>query len=81
MVIVMMTAWGRVTWETPVPPSADIAVAIVPVAIGAALGDILPGLTPKRLTFWGSRRDNLILGCVFVSADFFDIPTECILIL
>ncbi len=33
---VPMTVWGRVSWTEP-------TVAFVPMAIGAALGDILPG--------------------------------------
>lgn len=39
----LMTAWGRVHWGTPLLASADVAVAFVPMSIGAALGDILPG--------------------------------------
>ncbi|WP_323675026.1 DUF2391 domain-containing protein [Halorubellus sp. PRR65] len=41
--VVSMTAWGRVDWTTPVVAIAAISVAWVPMAIGAALGDILPG--------------------------------------
>lgn len=40
---VSMTAWGRVDWTDPALALATIAVAWVPMAIGAALGDILPG--------------------------------------
>lgn len=43
MAVVMMTAWGRVDWAHPVLASANVVVAIVPMSIGAALGDILPG--------------------------------------
>jgi len=38
-----MTAWGRVDWTDPTLAFASIAAAWVPMAIGAALGDILPG--------------------------------------
>jgi uncharacterized membrane protein len=38
-----MTAWGRVDWATPWLSLCTVAVAFVPMAIGAALGDILPG--------------------------------------
>lgn len=41
--VVSMTTWGRVDWATPAVAVAAIAVAWVPMAIGAALGDILPG--------------------------------------
>jgi|AntRauTorckE6833_2_1112554.scaffolds.fasta_scaffold03305_4 uncharacterized membrane protein len=41
--VVSMTAWGRVTWTDPEFALASIAIAWVPMAIGAALGDILPG--------------------------------------
>jgi uncharacterized membrane protein len=39
----LMTAWGRVSWASPVRATAQIVVAFVPMAIGASLGDILPG--------------------------------------
>jgi len=41
--LVMLTAWGRISWETPWLALANIVVAFVPMSIGAALGDILPG--------------------------------------
>jgi len=41
--VASMTAWGRVDWTEPTLALAGIAVAWVPMAIGAALGDILPG--------------------------------------
>ncbi|WP_227131551.1 TIGR02587 family membrane protein [Halorubellus salinus] len=41
--VVSMTAWGRVAWGEPLVAAAVISVAWVPMAIGAALGDILPG--------------------------------------
>ncbi|WP_203229097.1 DUF2391 family protein [Halobellus captivus] len=41
--LVVMTAWGRVEWSTPVLALATIVVAFVPMSVGAALGDILPG--------------------------------------
>jgi uncharacterized membrane protein len=41
--VVLLTAWGRVTWSEPWLAFATVSVAFVPMAIGAALGDILPG--------------------------------------
>jgi len=41
--VVLMTVWGRIDWGTPLLASAQTSVAFVPMAIGAALGDILPG--------------------------------------
>jgi len=40
--VVVMTAWGRVDWATPLFALADVVVAFVPMSVGAALGDILP---------------------------------------
>ncbi len=40
---VMMTIWGRVDWADPWLAISTASVAFVPMAIGAALGDILPG--------------------------------------
>ena len=40
---VAMTAWGRVDWTEPVLALSQVAVAFGPMAVGAALGDILPG--------------------------------------
>lgn len=40
---VMMTVWGRVDWATPWLAFAQVSVAYLPMAIGATLGDILPG--------------------------------------
>lgn len=40
---VMMTLWGTVDWATPVAAIAAISVAHLPMSIGAALGDIIPG--------------------------------------
>nr|WP_218153756.1 hypothetical protein [Halopelagius inordinatus] len=39
----LMTGLGRVEWATPGLAIADVVVAFVPMSIGAALGDILPG--------------------------------------
>jgi uncharacterized membrane protein len=39
----VMTAWGRVSWADPWLAVCQTAVAFVPMVIGAALGDILPG--------------------------------------
>lgn len=41
--VFMMTAWGRVDWGEPWLAICTISGAFVPMAIGAALGDILPG--------------------------------------
>jgi len=41
--VFMMTAWGRVDWADPWLAVCQISVAFVPMAIGAALGDLLPG--------------------------------------
>ena len=40
---VMMTAWGRVDWAAPLLALATVVAAFVPMSVGAALGDILPG--------------------------------------
>ncbi len=39
----VMTVWGRVGWADPWVALCQVAVAFVPMVIGAALGDILPG--------------------------------------
>jgi len=41
--VVMMTLWGRVDWAEPWLAACNVSVAFVPMAIGAALGDLLPG--------------------------------------
>jgi uncharacterized membrane protein len=41
--MVMLTAWGRIDWATPGLAMANVVVAFVPMSIGAALSDILPG--------------------------------------
>lgn len=41
--VVMLTTWGRISWDTPWTALANVVVAFVPMSIGAALGDILPG--------------------------------------
>ena len=41
--LVMMTAWGRVDWAEPWLAYCQVSAAFVPMAIGAALGDLLPG--------------------------------------
>lgn len=40
---VMMTVWGRIDWAEPWFATSQIFVAMVPMSIGGALGDILPG--------------------------------------
>jgi len=41
--LVVMTAWGRLTWADPWLALCQVSVALVPMAIGSALGDLLPG--------------------------------------
>ncbi|WP_335998645.1 DUF2391 domain-containing protein [Halorientalis halophila] len=41
--LAMSTAWGRVDWAEPWLAFCICVVAFVPMVIGAALGDILPG--------------------------------------
>lgn len=39
----LMTGWGRVDWADPWLAICQVTVAFAPMALGAALGDILPG--------------------------------------
>jgi len=39
----LLTAWGRIDWTEPSLAVANVVVAFVPMSIGAALGDLLPG--------------------------------------
>jgi uncharacterized membrane protein len=41
--VVLLTAWGRIDWVDPMVAASTVSVALVPMAIGAALGDIIPG--------------------------------------
>jgi uncharacterized membrane protein len=41
--LVAMTAWGRLDWARPWLSFCQASVALVPMVIGAALGDLLPG--------------------------------------
>ncbi|WP_251342283.1 DUF2391 family protein [Haloplanus halophilus] len=41
--VLLLTAWGRVDWGAPTLALANAVVAFVPMSIGAALGDLLPG--------------------------------------
>jgi uncharacterized membrane protein len=41
--ICLLTVWGRIDWGTPWLAMANVVVAFVPMSIGAALGDLLPG--------------------------------------
>ena len=41
--VVLLTAWGVVDWADPWVDLCVCVVAFFPMAIGAALGDILPG--------------------------------------
>lgn len=43
MSLLLLTAWGRVEWGEPSVAFSTCIVALLPMAIGAALGDILPG--------------------------------------
>ena len=40
---VLMTAWGRVDWAEPAVASAQVVFVFVGMALGATLGDLLPG--------------------------------------
>ncbi|ELZ25681.1 hypothetical protein C475_09489 [Halosimplex carlsbadense 2-9-1] len=40
---VVMTVWGMIDWTDPWLAVCQVAVALVPMSIGAALGDLLPG--------------------------------------
>ena len=40
---VVMTTWGVLDWTDPWLAVCQLSVALVPMAIGAALGDLLPG--------------------------------------
>jgi uncharacterized membrane protein len=39
----LLTGWGRIDWAEPSLAAANVVVAFVPMSIGAALGDLLPG--------------------------------------
>ncbi|MFB6169134.1 MAG: DUF2391 domain-containing protein [Haloferacaceae archaeon] len=41
--VVGLTVWGRVDWAVPAVATGSVVAAYLPMAIGAALGDILPG--------------------------------------
>lgn len=41
--LALMTAWGRVAWTEPWVAICQTTVAFAPMALGAALGDILSG--------------------------------------
>ncbi|MFB6102606.1 MAG: DUF2391 family protein [Haloplanus sp.] len=41
--VLLLTMWGRVDWGTTWLALANVIVAFVPMSIGAALGDLLPG--------------------------------------
>ncbi|SEA22886.1 Putative integral membrane protein [Haloplanus vescus] len=43
MATLLLTGWGRIDWAEPWLALANVVVAFVPMSIGAALGDILPG--------------------------------------
>jgi uncharacterized membrane protein len=39
----VMTAWGRIAWAEPELAIGQVVAAAVPMAIGAAISDLLPG--------------------------------------
>lgn len=39
----LMTAWGRVDWTTPLVATGQCLVTSIVMAVGASLGDVLPG--------------------------------------
>ncbi len=39
----LMTAWGRVDWATPLVAASQCLVTSIVMAVGASLGDVLPG--------------------------------------
>ncbi|QDX40879.1 DUF2391 family protein [Salarchaeum sp. JOR-1] len=41
--VVLLTGWGRIDWTAPAVALGACVAAFFPMAIGAALGDILPG--------------------------------------
>lgn len=41
--LVLMTAWGRVDWTEPRVAFAQVSFVFVGMALGATLGDLLPG--------------------------------------
>jgi|AntDeeMetagen285_2_1112576.scaffolds.fasta_scaffold08179_2 uncharacterized membrane protein len=43
MSLLLLTAWGRINWGEPGIALSTCLVALLPMSIGAALGDILPG--------------------------------------
>ena len=43
LAFVLMTVWGRVDWSQPAVAASQALVAGIVMAIGASLGDILPG--------------------------------------
>lgn len=43
MALVLMTAWGRVDWSTPAVAAGQTLLTAIVMAVGASLGDVLPG--------------------------------------
>lgn len=41
--LLLMTVWGRVDWTDPAVAASQTLVAAIVMAVGASLGDILPG--------------------------------------
>ncbi|QLG63622.1 DUF2391 family protein [Halorarum salinum] len=38
-----LTVWGRITWADPAFALGNVLAVLVPMSVGAALGDLLPG--------------------------------------
>ncbi|WP_440008453.1 hypothetical protein [Halomicrococcus sp. SG-WS-1] len=43
MALGLMTLWGRVEWTTPWIAAGQVTVTAIVMAVGASLGDVLPG--------------------------------------
>jgi uncharacterized membrane protein len=43
MALALMTIWGRVEWTTPLTAGGQVTVTAIVMAVGASLGDVLPG--------------------------------------
>jgi uncharacterized membrane protein len=41
--VLLMTVWGRVDWTTPAVAASQTLVTAIVMAVGASLGDIIPG--------------------------------------
>ncbi|MFB6304375.1 MAG: hypothetical protein ABEH47_04355 [Haloferacaceae archaeon] len=43
MAVGLLTVWGRVDWATPLVAGGQATVTAIVMAVGASLGDVLPG--------------------------------------